>query len=386
MAGFNLVKRLNLKGYFMTRLNLVKRLILKGYFMTRFNLVIGVDFWGKVCYSFNQLLIDCNLVGFLSERNSIDFQFKLLRRFIMSQTQAMKTLNPELESLTLVNRIQLAIIPFIVAYVKRKKEKHLQETGLPSLNKNFFLFDGFSSHLQLIRNVAGKSRALLEIYNFFPNLRWYDLFLPSTWVSAFWESLLNAKAVRNRYRLTKSTLLGALELKGNGARVLELAAGTSQALLETMSLLKSRGIIVHATLVDTDATSLEEARFLARHLGVEDQIETVVQNLVHYLKENYKNKKFDVVEMVGIADYLNEKYLAFVYETSNKILSDGGKFITANICDNPEKDFIHTVIDWPEMFYRDLVHMDQVLRSSGFTPTVFKEPAEVYVIGVAEKA
>ena len=292
----------------------------------------------------------------------------------------------ELEGFSFINRIQLFLMPFIVKYVKGKKEKIEKENGAKVLNSNFFFFDGFSAHVKLIRSVAGKSIALQEIYNFYPNFRWFHIFNPGMMIAAFWEGLLNCKAVRNRYRLTKSTLMGVLELKGSGARVLELAAGTSQALLETISILKKRGIIVYATLVDIDATSLEDAKALAKSLGVEDQVETVVQNLVSYLKENYKSKQFDVVEMVGIADYLNEKYLAYVYGMSNKILSIGGKLITANISDNPEKDFTHIVVDWPSMFYRDIAHMDSVLRQTGFfTPHVFKEPAEVYVIGVGEK-
>ena len=223
-----------------------------------------------------------------------------------------KSLKPKLESKTWVNWIQLMVIPSIVSYVKRKKEKHLRETGSHFLFKNFFFFDGFSSHVQLIRSVAGKSRALQEIYNFYPNLRVRDLIFPATWAAAFWEGLLNCKALRNRYRLTKSILLTTLENKGSGASILELAAGTSQALLETMATLKDYGIIVNATLVDIDPVSLNEAKALADYLGIGDQVTTVTQNLVFYLKEN-REKRFDVVEMVGIADYLDEKTLSFVY-------------------------------------------------------------------------
>lgn len=299
---------------------------------------------------------------------------------------AARYLNSDLEGFGLINRIQLLLIPFIVSFVKRKKEEHFKKTGSYKPKNNFLFFDGFSSHVQSIRDTAGTAAALVGIYNFYPNLRWYHFFFPSTWVAAFWEGLLNCKAVRNRYRLTKSSLLSALEISGNGSRVLELAAGTAQALLETMSLLKSRGIIVYATLVDTNPQSLEEAKALAKFLGVENQIEVVVYNLIHYLKENRDKEKFDVVEMVGISDYLNEKYLAFVYARSNEILKSGGKLITANIADNPEREFTHTVVNWPDMFYREVSHMDDVLRSSGFVnPHVFKEPTEVYVIGVGEK-
>lgn len=296
-------------------------------------------------------------------------------------------MDTELEGYTLVNRIQSFFIPLIVSYVNKKKEKHVAVYGSSVLKSNFLFFDGFSSHVQMIRDTAGKAQSLIEIYNFYKDLKWYQLFFPSTWVAAFWEGLLNCKAVRNRYRLTKSNLASMLEFSGNGSTILELAAGTAQAMLETMATLKARGIIVYATLVDTDQRSLEEARYLARFLGVEDQIETVVQDLIRYLRVNHNKKHFDVVEMVGIADYLDERQLAFVYHRSNEILKSGGKLITANITNNFEREFTHTVVNWPNMFYREMSHMDQVLRSAGFPmPHVFKEPTGVYVIGVSEKA
>ena len=305
-----------------------------------------------------------------------------LFRGINMTTIASRPMSPDLESFTLVNWIQVLVMPHITDYVKKKKERWSK--GLRK--SNFILFDGLSPHLDLIRSTAGQSRSLLEIYNFFPNLKWYHTFHPSIWISAFWESMLNAKAVRNRYRLTKSTLSSAISLKGDGARILELAAGTSQALLETIASCKKNGIRVFATLVDVSEISLAEARQLALQLGVEDQIETVVQDLVSYLKNNHKTKRFDVIEMVGIADYLSDKTLAFTYSLSYKMLQRGGKLITANIHDNHEKDFVHTVIDWPSMFYRNLAHMRDVLQDAGFTvPHVFKEPTEVYVIGVGQK-
>lgn len=295
------------------------------------------------------------------------------------------SLGVELEELTWVNRVQLFLMPYITEIVKRKKERQFLKTGQHQLKTNFLLFDG-TPWVMSIRKNAGKAQALTNIYNFFPSWRLIDFLNPVSWLEAFWASVMNCKAVRNRYRYTKSILQSAITLSGKDhVRVLELAAGTSQALLETVASFRSKKIDVYVTLVDIDQSSLDNAMKLAESLGVSDLVTTETQNLFVYLKENRKKVNFDVVEMVGIADYLDDKQSVLVYKLSNQVLVDGGKLITSNISDNPEREFVHTVVDWPDMYYREEKVIHDFLCESGFTkPTVFKEPA-MYVIGVAEK-
>ncbi len=295
-----------------------------------------------------------------------------------------------LEKFTFVNKIHTLVTPPITSYVKNKKEKHFQKTNSRVLETNFFLFDGLK-RIKIVRENGGKAGALAIIYNFWETVTFFELFLPTSWIEVFWASSLNCKSVRNRYKLIRSILSMAIyrryEINGDkDINILEVAAGSSQVLIRTIAYMKRKGIIIKAKLIDIDEKSLESARHLAERLGVLDQIETKTQNLFKYFSTEDDRRTFDIIEMVGIADYLTDEQKDFVYGSSYKKLHKNGFLITANISDNPEREFIHTVADWPDMIYRKEEEMVDFVVKAGFTKNlVFKEPLGVYVIAVGEK-
>lgn len=298
--------------------------------------------------------------------------------------------NSFLETFSFLNRIHIFVMPFITAFVKRKKHKHFLKHGHSNLKTNFVLFDGLK-RVRIVRENVGKSGALHVIYNFWETVTFFDYISPASWLEAFWVSMLNCKSVRNRYKLIRSILSMSIYRvnhlnEGREINVLEVAAGSSQVLIKTIAFVKRKGITVRAKLIDIDDKSLETAKRLAEKLGVLDQIETKTQNLFKYFSTEDDGRKFDIVEMVGIADYLTDEQKDFVYGSTYKKLNKGGFFITANISDNPEREFIHTVADWPDMIYREREEMDKFVSSAGFSKRlVFKEPLGVYVVAVGEK-
>ena len=298
--------------------------------------------------------------------------------------------NSFLENFSFFNRIHIFVMPFITSFVKRKKHKHFLKHGHSNLKTNFFLFDGLK-RVRIVRENVGKSGALHVIYNFWETVTFFDYISPASWLEAFWFSVLNCKAVRNRYKLVRSILSMSIYRvnhinEGREINVLEVAAGSSQVLIKTIAYVKRKGIIVKAKLIDIDEKSLESAKRLAEKLGVADQIETKTQNLFKYFSTEDDGRSFDIVEMVGIADYLTDEQKDFVYGSTYKKLNKGGFFITANISDNPEREFIHTVADWPDMIYRGRDEMDKFVSGAGFSKRlIFKEPLGVYVVAVGEK-
>ena len=295
-----------------------------------------------------------------------------------------------LEKHSVLNHIHKIVMPPITSYVKKKKKKHLQKHGHDNLETNFWLFDGLK-RVKIVRENVGKSGALHVIYNFWETVTFFDYISPASWLEAFWVSMLNCKSVRNRYKLIRSILTMSIykmhHLKnGETIEILEVAAGSSQVLIKTIAFLKKRGIKINAKLIDIDEKSLETAKRLAEKLGISDSIETKVQNLFKYFSTEGDGKKYDIIEMVGIADYLTDEQKYFVYGESNKKLNAGGFLITANISDNPEREFIHTVADWPDMIYRSKEEMEIFIGGSGFNKNlVFTEPLGVYVVAVGEK-
>lgn len=210
---------------------------------------------------------------------------------------------------------------------------------------------------------VGKSKALHIVYNFpYGHDVTEDLFM----------NRVSMRAVRNRYRLAQSKLREMINqilisFPGEEVRILEVAAGSAQALLELMSKVHRQGIGIKALLLDSDPNALDHAVKLAEWYEVQDQIEVVRCN-AFLMDRNEQVKRFRPhgVEWVGLRDYLSNKKALFLDNLIRELLLPGGWLLSANIMPNPEQDFLHKLLYWPKMVYRSREQLSILVNEAGY--------------------
>ena len=244
---------------------------------------------------------------------------------------------------------------------------------------NTFWFDGASRHCREIKEGVASWRALDIIYNF--------RFGCDGKASDFWIGMINAQAVRNRLKTVKRELKKAIQKiaeKENEVRVLSIACGSAQAVIET--IVELRGIEINTLLLDIDPGALDHAKMLAVKHGVEKNISCVAGSISH-INEVVSAFNPQIIEMVGFLDYRPDAKAIKLIEKIYKLLPSGGIFLTANICPNPEQGFMKWVIDWP-MIYREADEFGKMLVKGGFSPEnleIFCEPLRVHAVAVGRK-
>lgn len=264
-------------------------------------------------------------------------------------------------------------------------KKHVRKTiGLGNPKTNSLWFDGLGQSCQKVKEGQASWRALDEIYNyrFRKNRGLCGL------ISDFWEGMLNCQAVRNRFKVAKEEIRRAiLEFSGQDeVRVISLAAGSAQAVIETVAELSAEGFIpkIKVMLVDVDKTALEYARKLADCYHVENSFLTTEAS-VACIKKISKNFQPHIVEMIGLLDYLiDEKAIKLIGKIYQSLPSNG-IFLTCNICPNVERSFLRWVVNWP-MVYRRLQQLSSIVVRGGFAKLrLIREPLNIHCLAVARK-
>jgi len=246
---------------------------------------------------------------------------------------------------------------------------------------NFYFFDGASKNCREIKENAARWRALDIIYN-------YRLGNENI-LTDFWLNIKNAQAVRNRSKLIKSLLFKNIEeisKNGNEARLISIASGSAQGIIETISQIRRKEISIKCILIDLDSIALAYSKALSKKLGVEDKLifENSTASSVAKIGREFKP---NLVEMVGFLEYrpFNKaiKLINSIYQT----LEGGGVFLTSQIAPNLESFFLKEVINWP-MIYRKPKEVAKILSLAGFSLgncSFYWEPLKIHYIAECKK-
>lgn len=246
---------------------------------------------------------------------------------------------------------------------------------------NTFWFDGLSSTCRGIKEGAASWRALNLIYN--------HPFGVHGIVTDFWLGMRNAQAVRNRKKLVTSLLVHHLSslVEEGKVRILSLASGSAQSIVEALAILKKQGIMAEAVLVDIDPNALNHSRELAEKYGVQEQVTLVkldIRDLLRLERSLSSYGKFHVVEVVGWLEYDKDKRIRSLLHSVRSLLVQDGILVTSTINDNPERWFLHWVIDW-EMIYRSKEVLAELLLSAEFPGERYEivtEPQGIFHVAV----
>ncbi len=252
-------------------------------------------------------------------------------------------------------------------------EKARQElvAGVMSLpeNKGRQLWE-LSKDLKYISDNEASHRALDRVYSGpiapdnLPNRQLSRLFL---------ENLHNAMAARNRFRIVSREFSNAIMSRmalgqSDNIHVLSIAAGSSRAILETTAAfppdIRSR---IKVRLMDASKNALYDGKLLAEKLGILDQVELKQAHFLasnRYLEERYRP---DFVEVVGLNDYLNDETSTALMRMINTRMAAGGRILLSNVSPNDEQDFLHNIIGWREMEYREGEELVRLAQDAGFS-------------------
>jgi len=271
--------------------------------------------------------------------------------------------------------LALPVMWVLTIYVALKKGVYKLFGKKPAINTLWF--DGLGKMNCGIKNGAASWKALDIIYNHVFN--WRNPF------DDFWIGMMNAQAVRNRFKLVRQEVRRAImRFQNQGeVRIISLACGSAEAIIKVIAEYKAKGVIVRALLVDRDETALEYAKNLAIACGVIDRVETRKDSVsrVIQISEGFRPH---IIEMLGLLDYIQQDKAIRLAEKIKQSLEPNGLFLTCNIKNNPEKMFLLTVIDW-WMIYRTPQELADVAMKSGFSNfRVVYEPLEIHGILIAE--
>lgn len=264
--------------------------------------------------------------------------------------------------------------------IAKKTLYRLFNKNAPSINTLWY--DGLGNFSRGIKEGAASWKALEIIYNYRPGV---NMTLGGI-IDDFWVGgMINAQAVRNRLKLAKQEVRKAiLKFSDQGEiRIMSLACGSAQGIIEIIAEFKKSGITVRAMLVDIDQSALDYAKQLAETYGVGDRVE-VLKNNVFKVKRIASGFKPHIIEMLGLLDYLDQNKAVRLATLISESLENGGVFLTCNIRPNFEQHFLKWVINWP-MIYRTPVQLIEIAATPGFDKyKVIYEPLKVHGLLIAE--
>jgi len=277
--------------------------------------------------------------------------------------------------------LSLPFFWFLTFYIAIKKAIY-RALGKPKPKINSFWFDGLGKWTRKVKEGAASWKALDIIYNHPFNAKKGI----SGRVDHFWWSIQNCQAIRNRYKLVKKEVRKAIQKFANRkeVRLISLACGSAQAVIEIMSEFKSQGLIVKTLLVDIDQEALNYARGLAEENGVIDQIDIRKSNILKIVKIA-SDFKPQIIEMLGLLDYIENKLAIRLIQRIYESLGEEGIFLTCNIAPNIERNFVTQVINWP-MVYRKPKELSEIIEKSGFSDfKLVYEPLKIHGLVIAQK-
>lgn len=209
-----------------------------------------------------------------------------------------------------------------------------------------------------------------------------------------WFNTSNSKSVRNRLKLVIREVTKRLLFLKNSKKnitIVSIASGSARAIIESI---KNSSIPIEinltTTFLDKNPEALKYSETMLEKYGLEitsthnyNWKEGTAGTFIRSLEKN----SCDIIEMVGLLDYFDDKKTLEIFTDIHSTLSINGMFITANICPNPEQKFLTKVVDW-EMIYRSADDLGSLLQDAGFLEQdikIYYEPLKVHCVAVAIK-
>lgn len=169
--------------------------------------------------------------------------------------------------------------------------------------------------------------------------------------------------------------------------LLSIASGWSRLPLDVMGDINRhrsfRGRI-RGRFLDRDLRAITESQNLAKQRGLDEQVEVQCIDFLSLLRALRAAKRrgeqvrsAQLIESTGLADYLDDRELSYLFETCRILVSNNGVVAITNIISNREESYLNIV--WDEMRRRTPAGLAGIAFANGFDPkktTLVLDPTE----------
>jgi len=253
-------------------------------------------------------------------------------------------------------------------------EQDYEVNGFVRSTANYFLtpilnrlpkrvFIGSSRKAKTVHEHVTTHTALEVIYSFNKELNFQKGVLEGL-ITYFWQTTNSAKALRNRLKLVKKEVDKAI------------------------SSLNRQLLSIDVFGVDRNEQAIIDAEKSASGFGIGNLFKGCRNTISGFLNEN-KHLKFDIIEMVGFLDYVEDAKAVELFNQIHSALKEDGVFITGNVTDNPERRFITEVVGWPRLIFRDEKDLANLISSSKFNDCesrIVYEPQNIHAVVTCRKS
>ncbi|HHX58566.1 MAG TPA: class I SAM-dependent methyltransferase [Candidatus Moranbacteria bacterium] len=247
------------------------------------------------------------------------------------------------------------------------------------------LFDKFCPKIREAKAGAARWQSLRLFYRYYEEV---EPSLPNDWRGSmvkFWARRIeNRQAVTNRFKIVYGLLSDRYKKSGKSyLKIVSIASGSADAVIR--SIRDNPEIKFSVTLIDIDQTALDEAKRQVEIQGIKNANFEYIIGEPKKINEVCKIEKADIIEMVGLMDYLSHKVGVKYSSNIKKALCPGGLFLTGNIEPNREELFLHWVFMWSKMKYRRPNQLAEILHGAGFSQykmVIVEEPLKIHMIAV----
>jgi len=208
---------------------------------------------------------------------------------------------------------------------------------------------------------------------------------------SIWLGINNSKAVRNRLRLVKREIkkkITQLATDGKDINIINIASGSARAVLESINeVTLDNDIKLSATFIDKNHEAISYGQKIAITHRYSTHFHWVNDTADNFFKTNSDKTKFNIAEVVGLLEYLNDTDVSSLFSSVYESLESEGVLITTNIVNNSERRFMSDAIEW-KMIYRTAEELSSLLMSAGFSLDKMKmyfEPQRIHCVIVAQK-
>lgn len=248
------------------------------------------------------------------------------------------------------------------------------------------VFISSSKKAKTVHEHATTHTALEVVYAFNNKLNFQKGVLEGL-VTYFWQTTSSAKALRNRLKLVRKEVDKAISsMNKKEIAVLNLACGSNMAVIEAAAKYKN-DFSIAVFGVDKNEQAILDAEKLASDFGIGSTFKGCRNTISGFLNEN-KHLKFDVIEMVGFLDYVEDDKAIALFNQIYSALKEDGVFITGNVLDNPERRFITDVVGWPRLIFRDGRDLANLISNSEFhdcETRIVNEPQNIHAVVICRK-
>jgi hypothetical protein len=235
---------------------------------------------------------------------------------------------------------------------------------------NSYLYDrqGACRRIRMFAQDNRTAMSLQEVYEYDFN-RHPGSF--DEWVERLWMKMPAAQAVRNRKAMVTSLLIDEVRrlwaLRRQRITLAFLAGGFVKSGIEVARMAESEGIDIRCVVLDIEIGAPREYVNKAGvgHLFTFKRVNLLRQGSA----SRYLNSigGADIIEMIGITDYLSKCQVISLMTECRDSLAHGGLLVTGNVLFTLwEAAFLYSVIDWPLMKHRTISQFRRFAEMAGF--------------------